>query len=91
MSENADDFSDRGDYFYLPGKILHIDGDNEYLNRCLNFYKKANVFAVGDEDQCIYSFRGSKPEYMVSFDKIFENGKKHYLSINYRSRKNIVE
>ena len=50
-----------------------------------------SLFAVGDEDQCIYSFRGSKPEYMVSFDKIFENGKKHYLSINYRSRKNIVE
>jgi len=39
---------DRNDYFYLPGKILHIDGDKEYLNRCLNFYKKANVFAVGE-------------------------------------------
>ena len=31
---------DRGDYFYLPAKILHIDGDNEYLNRCMTFYKK---------------------------------------------------
>jgi len=39
--------SERSDYFYIPGKILHIDGDNEYLNRCLNFYKKANVLAYG--------------------------------------------
>lgn len=49
------------------------------------------LFAVGDEDQCIYSFRGSKPEYMVYFDKSFSNGKKVYLSTNYRSRKNIVD
>ncbi|MDU2755427.1 MAG: ATP-dependent helicase [Clostridium sp.] len=50
-----------------------------------------SLFAVGDEDQCIYSFRGSKPEYMVSFDKIFKSAKKYYLHINYRSNKNIIE
>jgi len=38
---------DRSEYFYLPGKILHIDGDDDYLNRCLSFYKKANVLAYG--------------------------------------------
>lgn len=38
---------DRDDYFYLPGKILHIDGDNEYLNRCLKYYKKVNIMAAG--------------------------------------------
>lgn len=38
---------ERSDYFYIPGKILHIDGDKEYLNRCLEFYKKANVLAFG--------------------------------------------
>ncbi len=45
---------ERSDYFYIPGKILHIDGDKEYLNRCLEFYKKANVLAFGiysSEDQ----------------------------------------
>lgn len=62
----------------------------EFL-RMMNEGSDNHLFAVGDEDQCIYSFRGSKPEYMVSFDKIFENGQKHYLSINYRSKKNIVE
>ncbi len=38
---------ERNDYFYLPGKILHIDGDKNYLDRCLDFYKKANVLAYG--------------------------------------------
>ena len=38
---------ERSDYFYIPGKILHVDGDREYLNRCLEFYKKANVLAFG--------------------------------------------
>ena len=37
----------RTSYFYLPGKIFHIDGDDEYLNRCLKFYKKMNVQAYG--------------------------------------------
>lgn len=37
----------RDDYFYLPGKILHIDSDNDYLNRCLDYYKEANIWAMG--------------------------------------------
>lgn len=44
---------DRDDYFYLPGKILHIDADNEYLERCLNYYKKMNIWAAGIlESEC---------------------------------------
>mgnify|MGYP000272866111 CR=1 FL=1 len=34
-----DELLTRGDYFYLPAKVLHIDGDEDYLNRCLKFYK----------------------------------------------------
>jgi len=51
----------------------------------------SNIYAVGDEDQCIYSFRGSKPECMVEFQNIFNGGDKVYLSTNYRSVSNIVE
>ncbi len=58
--------------------------------KLINGGENNHLFAVGDEDQCIYSFRGSKPEYMVSFDRIFKDGKKYYLSINYRSKMNIV-
>ena len=38
---------DRNDYFYLPGKILHIDSDKDYLERCLKFYEQMNIWAVG--------------------------------------------
>lgn len=38
---------DRSEYFYLPGKILHIDGDEDYLKRCMNLYNKLNIMAYG--------------------------------------------
>ena len=56
IEENDDSFIDdtfndidldRSEYFYLPGSILHIDGDEEYLSRCMNFYEKMHVKANG--------------------------------------------
>ena len=41
----------RTDYFYLPGKILHIDGDSDYLNKCLQYYKDANIWAMGIKEK----------------------------------------
>ncbi|MBE6146781.1 MAG: sporulation peptidase YabG [Firmicutes bacterium] len=38
---------DRSEYFYLPGKVLHVDGDEEYLKRCMNLYRKLNIMAYG--------------------------------------------
>lgn len=38
---------DRDNYFYLPGKILHIDGDKDYLDRCMFFYEKLGIKANG--------------------------------------------
>ena len=38
---------DRNDYFYLPGKVLHIDGDVDYLNKCLKYYEDMNIWAIG--------------------------------------------
>lgn len=37
----------RNEYFYLPGRILHLDGDEEYLEKCMSFYKKSKVKAYG--------------------------------------------
>ena len=45
------DDNDRGEktdnYFYLPPRILHLDGDSDYLEKCLGFYKKNRVMAFG--------------------------------------------
>lgn len=38
---------DRNEYFFMPAKILHFDGDSDYLQRCMNFYKRLNIKAVG--------------------------------------------
>ncbi len=60
------DTLDRTDYFYLPGKILHIDGDSEYLERCLKFYEEANIWAMGineKEENIPAKIRGWLEEY----------------------------
>lgn len=38
---------DRNEYFYLPGKVLHIDGDSEFLQKSMNFYQKNKIKAYG--------------------------------------------
>lgn len=38
---------DRNEFFYLPGIILHLDGDKDYLDKCMNFYKKNKIKAYG--------------------------------------------
>ncbi len=39
--------TERDDYFYIPGIVLHIDGDPDYLKRSMKFYKKSNIMAYG--------------------------------------------
>ena len=50
-----------------------------------------NLFIVGDDDQSIYGFRGSKPEIMLNFNKDYPDSKQVLLNVNYRSRRDIVE
>ena len=38
---------DRDNYFYIPGKVLHIDGDEDYLDRCMTFYENMGIKANG--------------------------------------------
>ena len=42
-----EDRSLQKDFFYLPAKILHLDGDKDYLDKCLKFYKSNKVMAYG--------------------------------------------
>lgn len=53
--------------------------------------KRKNLFVVGDDDQSIYRFRGSRPEIMLGFEKDYQGTKKFLLNINYRSTEEIVE
>lgn len=53
-------------------------------------YQHKNVIAVGDDDQSIYSFRGSNPKYLLDFEIDFPNAHVIKLEDNYRSSHEIV-
>jgi len=56
-----------------------------------------NIFAVGDTDQSIYSWRGADIRNIIEFEKDFVNDNKNkpvrviYLEQNYRSYQNILD
>lgn len=56
------------------------------------FYKKGcKVFAVGDDAQNIYSFRGSKIDFILNFDSHFEQTSTKFLVENFRSAPPIID
>ncbi|WP_413379738.1 ATP-dependent helicase [Alkalihalobacillus sp. 1P02AB] len=52
--------------------------------------KSNNLCVVGDDDQSIYGFRGSDPDYILSFQQNYQSAKKIILNENYRSNHSIV-
>ena len=52
--------------------------------------KHKNLFVVGDPDQNIYSWRGARNEFLLGFDKCFENVTTIILDRNYRSTPEIL-
>lgn len=72
----VDEFQDINDAQYDVLKLLAGD--------CMN------VFAVGDDDQSIYAFRGAKPSLMQKFLKEYRGCKRVNLTMNYRCCEKVI-
>lgn len=89
--------SDKEAREYLGGKFRYIMVDefqdtNEVqfeIVRLLSLVH-GNLFAVGDDDQSIYGWRGARIENILQFEKQFPSAQIFKLQRNYRSTKNIL-
>lgn len=86
--------------FGRPGKILHIDGDSEYMETCLKVYKQLSLDAVGvaiaereQPTKVVDLVKDVKPDIVVltGHDGI-QKGTTNYLDINsYRNSKYYID
>ncbi|HVE81448.1 MAG TPA: 3'-5' exonuclease, partial [Myxococcales bacterium] len=53
--------------------------------------ERHNVCAVGDDDQCIYSWRGAEVRNVLDFEKAFPGGAEVRLEQNYRSTSVVLD
>lgn len=90
---------EKSDFFFLPPKILHIDSDSEYLDRCLKFYKHYGIYAIGkkinEEDisnQITLLLKEYKPDIVIitGHDSLKKNSNKYDIN-NYKNTKNFIK
>lgn len=86
--------------FGRPGKILHIDGDAEYLDVCLKVYKQLALEAIGkvipEKDQpkqVLEIVKSVKPDIVVitGHDAVAKDTKDYMDLKNYRNSKYFIE
>ena len=98
-AEEGDDFRDRllgGFRWILIDEYQDIDAEQYALLSALagrtraNAEDKLSLFAVGDDDQNIYSFAGASVEFVRRFEADY-SAQSLLLTQNYRSTKHIIE
>lgn len=88
-------------FFDLPGRVLHLDGDEDYLKMCLKTYNQLNIEAAGrwieeskQPDQLLPLLKEHRPDILIvtGHDSLMGGGKKNFKDINnYRTSKYFIK
>ncbi len=87
-------------FYEVPGRVLHLDGDQDYLEQCMKIYNNLNIEAQG-----FFILEKKQPEYVEKLLRQYQpdilvltghdaylKGKKKFQDINnYRNSKYFVE
>ena len=84
------------EYYAKKFRYVHIDEfqDTNVIQMSiarLLCSEYGNLFAVGDDDQSIYGWRGAEIHNILDFEHTFRGAKVHKLEQNYRSTKSILK
>jgi spore coat assembly protein len=98
---NRSEASKKFDFFDIPGRVLHLDGDEEYLKMCLKTYHQLNIEAIGrciaeseQAEHVIDLIDEYRPDILVltGHDALLSGGKKDLSDVNnYRNSKYFIE
>ncbi|MBO4904782.1 MAG: ATP-dependent helicase, partial [Lachnospiraceae bacterium] len=77
-------------YRYILVDEFQDINDGQYNVLRLLAGDSMNVFAVGDDDQSIYAFRGSRPQLMKKFVHQYAGCRQVTLTMNYRCCENVI-
>lgn len=84
------------DFYRRKFKYILVD-EYQDTNKCqyelirLLVNDNENICVVGDDDQCIYAWRGADINNILDFEKDFPKAKVVKLEQNYRSKSNILD
>lgn len=95
------DAAKKFNFFDMPGKVLHLDGDDEYLRMCIKTYGQLKIQAVGlhieeakQPERVIDLLKEYRPDILVltGHDALIGGGKKDLKDIHsYRNSKYFIQ
>ncbi|KGP75527.1 peptidase [Desulfosporosinus sp. Tol-M] len=99
-SQRKADVDDKNEFFEIPGRVLQLDGDQDYLSQCIKTYKQMGIEAKGicksemEQPKVIRKILQENPTdiLVLTGHDGFISGKKDFHSMDsYRSSRYFVE
>jgi spore coat assembly protein len=93
-------FRESKQFFERPGRILHLDGDGSYLNKCMLFYRELGIPAKGHHineirmaDALPALLESWQPDILIitGHDGLIKKGQDISKVYNYRNTENFIK